>query len=211
LNALLGDPPAAIITATISIYWLCVGFMIVRARRKTHDLAGLVPEKRFERGMWLILVPVVVAWIVLPWLSFTHTEPAFAVPDVALTEPAYAGMRWIAAVCGVICLALTIQCWARMGKDWRMDVSDRKSELITDGLFAHVRHPIYALQMLLMVCTAIVVPTTPMLAVAILHIALMNIKARNEERHLLAMHGDAYARYLARTGRFIPRARRSAA
>ncbi len=211
MNALLGDPPAAIITATISIYWLCVGFMIVRARRQTHDLAGLVPEKRFERGMWLILVPVVVAWIVLPWLSFMGTYPILGVPDIALTEPAYAGMRWIAALCGVICLALTIQCWARMGKDWRMDVSDRKSELITDGLFAHVRHPIYALQTLLMVCTAIVVPTTPMLVVAILHIALMNIKARNEERHLLAMHGDAYARYLARTGRFIPRARRSAA
>ena len=69
MNALLGDPPAAIITATIWIYWLCVGFMIVRARRQKHDLAGLVPEKRFERALWLILVPVIVAWIVLPWLA----------------------------------------------------------------------------------------------------------------------------------------------
>ena len=51
MNALLGDPPAAIITATIWIYWLCVGFMIVRARRQKHDLAGLVPEKRFERAL----------------------------------------------------------------------------------------------------------------------------------------------------------------
>ena len=64
--------------------------------------------------------------------------------------------------------------------------------------------------MLLMVCTAIIVPTTIMLVVAIVHIVLMNIKARNEERHLLAMHGEAYARYLSRTGRFIPRAGRSA-
>jgi protein-S-isoprenylcysteine O-methyltransferase Ste14 len=64
--------------------------------------------------------------------------------------------------------------------------------------------------MLLMVCTAIVVPTTPMLLVAMVHVVLMNIKARNEERHLLAMHGDAYARYLSRTGRFIPHAGRPA-
>lgn len=206
MNALLDDPPAAIIAATIWIYWLRVGFMVVRARRQTHDLAGLVPEKRFERAMWLILVPVIVAWIVLPWLSFTRTHAALASPDVALSERVYAGLRWIVAICGVLCLALTIECWARMGKDWRMDVSDRKSELITDGLFAHVRHPIYALQMLLMLCTAIVVPTTPMFIVAILHIALMNIKARNEERHLLSMHGDGYARYLSRTGRFVPRA-----
>ncbi|TMG84417.1 MAG: isoprenylcysteine carboxylmethyltransferase family protein [Betaproteobacteria bacterium] len=209
MNALLGAPPAAIITATIWIYWLCVGFMIVRARRQKHALAGLVPEKRFERALWLILVPVIVAWIVLPWLALTRTHPALAVPEIAQTEPAYAGIRWIAAICGIICLAITIQSWARMGKNWRMDVSDRKSELITDGPFAHIRHPIYGFQMLLMVCTAIIVPTTIMLVVAIVHIVLMNIKARNEERHLLAMHGEAYARYLSRTGRFIPRAGRS--
>jgi protein-S-isoprenylcysteine O-methyltransferase Ste14 len=44
-----------------------------------------------------------------------------------------------------------------------------------------------------------------MLAVAAVHVLLMNIKARNEERHMLQSHGEAYARYLARTGRFFPR------
>src|SRR5207244_5380028 len=112
--------------------------------------------------------------------------------------------RWIAGICGIICLAITIQSWARMGKNWRMDVSDRKSELITDGPFAHIRHPIYGFQMLLMVCTAIIVPTTIMLVVAIVHIVLMNIKARNEERYLLALQGEAYAWYMSCNGRVIP-------
>jgi protein-S-isoprenylcysteine O-methyltransferase Ste14 len=35
----------------------------------------------------------------------------------------------------------------------------------------------------------------------------MVVKARNEERHLLASHGEAYARYLEATGRFVPRFR----
>jgi len=34
---------------------------------------------------------------------------------------------------------------------------------------------------------------------------LMNLKARNEERHLLSTHGEAYQGYLDRTGRFVPR------
>jgi protein-S-isoprenylcysteine O-methyltransferase Ste14 len=34
---------------------------------------------------------------------------------------------------------------------------------------------------------------------------LNNLKARNEERHLLATHGETYALYLRRTGRFFPR------
>jgi protein-S-isoprenylcysteine O-methyltransferase Ste14 len=79
------------------------------------------------------------------------------------------------------------------------------SALITDGLFARVRHPIYALQMLLMLCSAIIIATVPMLIVAIVHCCLMNLKARNEERHLRKSHGAAYEAYLRRTGRFFPR------
>ena len=40
---------------------------------------------------------------------------------------------------------------------------------------------------------------------ALVHVTLMNLKARNEEAHLAAMHGADYARYAARTGRFMPR------
>jgi len=105
----------------------------------------------------------------------------------------------------VICLLLTSLCWSRMGTRWRMDVSrEGKEELITDGPFRHVRHPIYALSMLLMACSVIVVPTVPMLIVGALHFTLMQIKARNEERHLIDVHGEVYRRYLARTGRFVP-------
>ena len=56
-----------------------------------------------------------------------------------------------------------------------------------------------------MVCSAVVLPTLPMIVLAVVHLALVNAKARNEERHLLATHGEAYARYVARTGRFVPR------
>jgi protein-S-isoprenylcysteine O-methyltransferase Ste14 len=53
----------------------------------------------------------------------------------------------------------------------------------------------------------VIVPAWPMLALGVVHIGLMVVKARNEERHLLASHGEAYARYLEATGRFVPRFR----
>ena len=86
-----------------------------------------------------------------------------------------------------------------------MEASRDNTNLITDGLFRRIRHPIYAFSVLLMLCSAVILPSLPMLAVAAVHVLLMNIKARNEERHLLQSHGEAYARYLARTGRFFPR------
>jgi protein-S-isoprenylcysteine O-methyltransferase Ste14 len=59
--------------------------------------------------------------------------------------------------------------------------------------------------MLLMLCSVLIVPTAPMIVVAIVHLSLMNLKARNEERHLLKVHGGRYEAYLKRTGRFFPR------
>lgn len=200
------DLPAVILVATVCCYWLGIGVKIVRARRRSHDLAGLVPEQAFERAMWVVWIPLVIAWVVLPWLSLRSSSPWFAVPEFAKAEPPYATLRWLAAVVALGCLAMTAWCWSAMGKDWRMDVSEKhKGALITDGPFAYVRHPIYALSMLLMICSAIIVATVPMAALASLHVVLNNIKARNEERYLLRVHGEPYARYLLSTGRFFPR------
>jgi protein-S-isoprenylcysteine O-methyltransferase Ste14 len=44
-----------------------------------------------------------------------------------------------------------------------------------------------------------------MIVIAVIHLTLVNVKARHEEQHLSAVHGEAYRRYVARTGRFLPR------
>jgi len=200
------DIPGVILVATIWTYWFGVGVMILRVHRKSRRLGGLVPEQRIERLLWLVLVPAVIAWIVLPYLALVRRGPWLRVPAFALESTGYSTLRWVAAGCALLCLLLTAWCWARMDSNWSMAVSEaQRGELIDDGLFARVRHPIYALSVLLMVCSAVVVATPLMAVVAVAHITVMVIKARNEERHMLNMHGDAYARYLRRTGRFVPR------
>jgi protein-S-isoprenylcysteine O-methyltransferase Ste14 len=56
-------------------------------------------------------------------------------------------------------------------------------------------------------CSVVVVPTWPMLALAVVHLGLTELKARHEEQHLSSVHGAAYRDYVARTGRFLPRLR----
>ncbi len=199
------DLPAAVLTATIWGYWLCVGVMIVRVRRKTRKHPGVVPRQPLERVMWLFWVPLVVAWITLPYLAATRSAGPWALPELA-HGPVWIALRWGAAALGLACLALSIECWTRMGSRWRMAVvPGEKTELVTGGLYARVRHPIYALSIALMILSAVVVPTVPMLAIAAIHVCLMVIKARNEEVFLLGVHGGTYERYRARTGRFLPR------
>jgi protein-S-isoprenylcysteine O-methyltransferase Ste14 len=199
------DLPLLALALTVSAYWTGVGAMVVRVRRHRHQDAGLVPQQGRERAMWLVWVPLVALWIALPWLALSRSGGLLGLPAIAQAEPAFFALRVAGAVVAFGCLLATARCWKRMGDDWRMDVSTDHTALITDGPFRRIRHPIYAFSILLMLCSAVVLPTLPMLVVALVHVTLMHAKARNEEAHLAAVHGEAYARYAARTGRFVPR------
>src|SRR5947199_8285314 len=178
----MNDVPLVVLIATIWTYWLGVAIMVLRVRRRNRKLVGIVPEQRLERLMWLIWVPLISAWLFLPYAALKRTDPPFALPAFVDSEP-YQSLRVLAVACAVVSLLVTIRCWLRMGDDWRMDVGTRKTALITDGLSRLIRHPIYAFSMLQMVSSAVVVPTAPMIAITAIHLTLMNLKARNEERH----------------------------
>jgi protein-S-isoprenylcysteine O-methyltransferase Ste14 len=199
------DLPGILLVLTLWLYWGRVAAMSHRVRRRTRALAGIVPEQGLEKVMWLAWVPIVIAWLALPILALGRSAGPLALPAFAL-EPPYAVARWLAALGALGCLLATVRVWRAMGAHWSMAVTaERNRELLTEGPFSRVRHPIYSLSLLLMLCSLIVVPTLPMLAIAVVHALLMVIKARNEERFLLGLHGEAYARYCARTGRFLPR------
>ncbi len=203
---------ALVAAVTITAYWGCVVAMAIKVRRRARGLRRVfVPAQRREQLMWLVWAPLILAWIGLPWLAALRPQAAVlrsALPAVVLD---FGGVRWLQAAAGiaaVLCLAGSIACWRRMGKHWRMGIDPAQEvRLIEDGLFAYVRHPIYALSVSLMLCTAIIVPALLLWAIAAIHIALMNLKAAGEERFLRERLGPAYEHYMARTGRFVPRAR----
>jgi len=198
------DLPLLVVALTVTAYWVGVGAMINRVRRHRRRDAGLVPEQPRERAMWLVWVPLVAAWVALPWLAQSRSGGLLGLPAFARTD-GFLVVRSLAAAGAVLCWVATLRCYRRMGDDWRMDVSSQATALITDGPFHRIRHPIYAFSIMLMLASAVVLPTLPMIAIALVHVTLMNLKARNEEAHLAAMHGADYARYAARTGRFMPR------
>lgn len=202
--------PALVLGITISTYWFYVGAMVVRvSRRKRRMHQILIPVQRRERLMWIVWVPLIVAWVAMPFVASAQdpgNHPWIALPTLARSGRALVILRMAAAGVAVACLLLSIQCWRHMGRDWRMGVdpsNDRR--LITDGPFARVRHPIYALSMALVLTSVVIIPTPVMLLIAVVHITLMYLKARNEELFLSNLYGQSYSEYCRRTGRFLPR------
>jgi protein-S-isoprenylcysteine O-methyltransferase Ste14 len=92
-----------------------------------------------------------------------------------------------------------------MGNSWRIGIDPKeKNTLITDGPFKHIRHPIYALSMLLMLGSLLSVQTSAMLVLFCIHWFIFTMEAIREERYLTKIYGVTYQQYINQTNRFLP-------
>ena len=204
------DIPGFLLVITIWAYWIGVGVMVTHVTHKKPRHAGLVPKLRTERLMWVIWMPVILAWLALPTAALVKSKSSWLLVDLREADLVFQGLRWVASVCALLCFLGTVECWKRMGENWRMSVlPGQRTELVTQGLYARIRHPIYALSILLISCSVAIVPVLPMFIVALFHIVLMILKALYEERFLLQIHGEKFRVYREHTGRFLPRLRRA--
>ncbi len=90
-------------------------------------------------------------------------------------------------------------------RSWRLRAALRADhQLCTEGPFAVVRHPIYTALDVVGVASLLMVPNGLTLGGLVLNVLVGDIRARAEERLLLAAFGDRYAAYMARTRRCIP-------
>ena len=131
-------------------------------------------------------------------------------PVVAVVGEAPTAGGSAAGVVGVLLAVgagvLTVAAQVQMGASWRIGVeAGERTELVTGGLFRHVRNPIFTGMVLFAVGLALLVPNLPTLAGALLAGVTIEGQVRLvEEPNLLAVHGQAYRRWAAATGRFVP-------
>jgi len=199
----------ALVCVSGLVYWLGVWMQARRVRRLIGRSPNLKPRGRKEKLLWLGWCVVVLIWVVQPLMvgrggglpglgllpGLVHPVGLWA--GAALVGLGYAGTRW---------------CYAALGDAWRIGVSSRdQTALVERGPYRWLRHPIYALQIVMLAGAALLLPTPVSLFALALHYVCVRLKAADEERHLLTVHGAAYQDYASRTGRLWPRWTRSQA
>jgi protein-S-isoprenylcysteine O-methyltransferase Ste14 len=185
----------------VAAYWWRVLRMARRMRRATGRTANLLPAEPVGRVLRIIWTPIVLVWVVHPFLT------ALARPHWAALTPLWSSpwLAWPAVAVAAACLRGSYACWRAMGKSWRMGIDPtEKNPLVMAGPFGRVRHPIYALSQVMMLASALVMPTPLMISTAAAHVLLLQWEARREERHMLRLHGQEYADYCGRVARFVP-------
>ncbi len=148
----------------------------------------------------LYWMPLVVAFLLLgPGEWFGHSWLREGI--VPHTVPFFA-LAFVLVVSGV-----ALACWSRylLGRNWSSVVQVKQEhELVEDGPYRYIRHPIYTGLLLAFVGSAVAVgDVRGIFAVLIVFVSFWR-KLRMEERLLESTFGDTYRHYRSRTAALIP-------
>lgn len=162
-----------------------------------HGISGRPGSLRWWAGVLFVLALILGAAALV--LAVTGSLPG---PDGWESSLVAVGGFVVAAVGLLAVLAAQ----TGMGASWRIGVKEtERTELVTDGVFSLVRNPIFTAMVTVQVGLTLVVPTWLSLAALACLIVAVEMQVRLiEEPYLLRMHGAAYRRYAAATGRFVP-------
>jgi protein-S-isoprenylcysteine O-methyltransferase Ste14 len=116
----------------------------------------------------------------------------------------FGGGAWMSGVIHLVSNALMGGGLLLMWAGWRK-IHQARGELVTDGVYARVRHPQYAGLFLITVGMLVQWPTIITIATWPLLLTVYFRLARREEREAEALYGEAYRVYRARVPMFVPR------
>jgi protein-S-isoprenylcysteine O-methyltransferase Ste14 len=150
------------------------------------------------RPMGIALMLAVVAYLIDPanmaWSSI----------------PLHAWLRWVGVGVSAMAAALLIWTFRRLGKNLTDTVVTRREHtLVVDGPYRWVRHPFYVSAALFVLGASLTAANWFLFVTGCFVVGLLIIRTRTEEEKLLARFGVSYQAYMERTGRFVPKLRRT--
>ena len=135
-----------------------------------------------------------LAWLVNPdWLSWSN-----------LDLPVW--LRWVGTGLGVLAIVLGSLSHRTLDVNFTptlRTLSDH--QLVTHGIYRWIRHPLYT-SFFVLFTAAFLISTNWLIGVlGVCYSMLVIDRVRHEEAMLINAFGEAYRRYMQRSGRFLPR------
>ncbi len=182
----------------MAIFLIITGFALVGASAFTSAYSRRWGEKG---GQWatiilrnLLGIPLWVTGFVLAWLG---PSPLLFNLNITLK---LIGLFLI--ISGSVPFV-----WGHVELGWRTHMPSVKDTLVRHGLYAYVRHPIYAGGFAILAGLSLIRPTLAFVPACILGFIWLIVQARLEEIDLLRRMPD-YKDYMKQVPRFLPRFRR---
>ena len=143
----------------------------------------------------LYVITIILMTIISIILSATRFIPVIT----------FTNMRWIFILIGILCFAIGITLWLRAVIIDKLDTHIIKNELVTTGVYAYVRNPVYSAFMFVWTGVLLIYGNLVLLVLPIIYWGFMTVLMKlTEEKWLEDLYGKEYVQYRQRVNRCIP-------
>ena len=141
----------------------------------------------------------VITIVLITIISIIFSATRF-IPVITFTN-----MRWIFILIGILCFAIGITLWLRAVIIDKLDTHIIKNELVTTGVYAYVRNPVYSAFMFVCTGVLLIYGNLILLLLPIIYWGFMTVLMKStEEKWLEDLYGKEYVQYRQRVNRCIP-------
>jgi protein-S-isoprenylcysteine O-methyltransferase Ste14 len=175
--------------------WFIIRYPHDRRSRRTPKL------RRSGHGRETVLMAISAAGLgIVPAVYVLTNAPDFA--DYAFR----AWQGWLGAAVFAAALWLFYRTHKDLGRNWSVTLEVRERHtLVTSGVYARVRHPMYSAFWLWAVAQALLLPNWIAGPAGLVGFGtLFFLRVGREEALMAETFGDEYRRYMARTWRVLP-------
>jgi len=191
----------------LKVAWLAffiVGAVIRGVYVKRHRRPRVADDLNTRVDKLLLLLPflgmqlIPIVYLLTPWLDFA---------DYGLPAWASVAAGAVGVVVFVAAIWLLWRSHADLGRNWSSTLQIVEGHsLVTDGVFRHIRHPMYTAHLLWAIAQALLLQNwIAGLAFLVASVPLYLRRIPAEEQMMLEHFGEEYREYMKRTGRLIPR------
>ncbi len=190
-------------TATAAkIIWLAFGIAWFLLRLQPGRRARKTPVRYSARGAreFALLAVSLTGLGIVPFIYVAIHFPRFA------DYPVIPVLSYLGIAADIACLWLFFRTHRDLGHNWSvsLDLRDRHT-LVTTGIYATVRHPMYTGFWLMAVAQALLLPNWMAGPAGLVGFGVLFFgRVRREEEMMVTAFGDQYRAYMRRTARIVP-------
>jgi protein-S-isoprenylcysteine O-methyltransferase Ste14 len=191
------------VTATIAkIIWLVFGIAWAILRQRPGKRSRKTPVRYSARGAreFILLGASLTGLGIVPFVYVATHFPRFA--DYPFTPV----LSYLGVAVDVVCLWMFHRTHRDLGENWSVSLDLRERHtLVTTGIYALVRHPMYSGFWLMALAQVLLLPNWIAGPAGLVGFGILFFgRVGREEEMMISAFGDEYRAYMGRTARVVP-------